>query len=117
MLDLSVQEDCYKFIGDLDSFHHSICNCEKCPLGKTRKNFVFGFGNAQAKIMFIGEAPGEQEDLKGLPFVGRSGKLLDKMLAAIDLNRDWEYQKPSVLYICDPDIGNSPYLQGLVNWR
>ena len=94
MLELSVQEDRYMFNGDLDLFHHSICNCEKCPLGKTRKNFVFGFGNAQAKIMFIGEAPGEQEDLKGVPFVGRSGMLLDKMLSEIDLNRE-------DIYICN----------------
>jgi DNA polymerase len=79
---------------DLDSYHHSICNCQKCPLGKTRQNFVFGVGNPQADIVLVGEAPGAQEDLQGLPFVGRAGKLLDKMLAAIELTRD-------DIYICN----------------
>lgn len=62
--------------------------CNKCRLGETRTNLVFGVGNPKAKVLFIGEGPGEQEDLKGEPFVGRSGQLLDKMLAAVDLSRD-----------------------------
>lgn len=62
--------------------------CEKCPLGKTRTNLVFGVGNETAEVMFIGEGPGEQEDLQGEPFVGRSGQLLDKYLDAIDLDRN-----------------------------
>lgn len=62
--------------------------CSKCPLGKTRKNLVFGVGNENADIMFIGEGPGEQEDLQGLPFVGKSGQLLDKYLEIIDLDRN-----------------------------
>ena len=85
------QDDIEEFHGDLDSFHRSICNCQSCPLGQTRKNFVFGVGNPQADIVFVGEAPGEQEDLQGVPFVGRAGKLLDKMLAAIELTRDDVY--------------------------
>ena len=72
---------------DLESFNASICQCQKCPLGDTRTNFVFGTGNPKADIVFVGEAPGEKEDLEGEPFVGRAGKLLDKMLAAIDLSR------------------------------
>ena len=75
----------------LDSFKESICNCQECPLGQTRNNFVFGVGNPQADIVFVGEAPGEKEDLQGIPFVGRAGKLLDKMLAAIELKRDDVY--------------------------
>ena len=62
--------------------------CNKCPLGKTRTNLVFGVGNENAEVMFIGEGPGEQEDLQGEPFVGRSGQLLDKFLDAIDLDRN-----------------------------
>lgn len=62
-------------------------DCNKCPLGQTRTNLVFGVGNEAAEVMFIGEGPGEQEDLQGEPFVGRSGQLLDKYLDAIDLDR------------------------------
>lgn len=61
--------------------------CRKCGLCETRTNVVVGMGNPKAKVMFVGEGPGEQEDLQGKPFVGRSGQLLDKMLAAVDLDR------------------------------
>ena len=62
--------------------------CNKCELCAGRTNLVFGVGNPEAEVMFIGEGPGEQEDLKGEPFVGRGGQLLDKMLAVIDLDRN-----------------------------
>ena len=65
--------------------------CMRCELGKGRHNMVFGDGNKQADIMFIGEGPGEQEDLQGLPFVGPAGKLLDDMLEMIDLDRTKVY--------------------------
>ena len=61
--------------------------CTKCGLCETRHNVVFGVGPENADVMFIGEGPGEQEDLKGEPFVGPAGKLLDDMLAIIDLDR------------------------------
>jgi len=61
--------------------------CEKCPLAATRTNIVFGVGCEQAEVLFIGEGPGEQEDLKGEPFVGRAGQLLDKLLDCVDLDR------------------------------
>ena len=61
--------------------------CKKCGLCKTRTNVVFGTGVDDAEVMFIGEGPGENEDLQGEPFVGRGGQLLDKMLAAVDLDR------------------------------
>lgn len=61
--------------------------CRCCELGKTRNNMVFGVGNRNADIMFIGEGPGEQEDIQGEPFVGKSGQLLDKYLELIDLDR------------------------------
>lgn len=65
--------------------------CMRCPLGGTRHNLVFGVGNERAEIMLIGEGPGEQEDLQGVPFVGPAGKLLDSMLEMIDLDRTKVY--------------------------
>ena len=62
-------------------------NCTRCPLCETRHNVVFGVGKETADIMFVGEGPGEQEDLQGIPFVGPAGKLLDDMLSIIDLYR------------------------------
>ena len=62
--------------------------CEKCALCETRHNVVVGVGTPDAEVMFIGEGPGENEDLQGEPFVGRAGKLLDKMLLAVDLDRN-----------------------------
>lgn len=75
----------------LDDHRAAICNCHKCPLGETRTKFVYGVGNPKAKIMFIGEAPGRDEDLQGEPFVGRAGKLLDKILEAIAFSRQDVY--------------------------
>ena len=66
-----------------------ICgDCTRCGLCETRKNVVFGVGNESADVMFVGEGPGEQEDLQGKPFVGPAGQLLDDMLSIIDLSRD-----------------------------
>lgn len=62
--------------------------CTRCGLCETRHNVVFGVGNEKADVMFVGEGPGEQEDLKGEPFVGPAGKLLDDMLSIIDLSRE-----------------------------
>lgn len=62
--------------------------CTRCALCETRHNVVFGVGNEHADILFVGEGPGEQEDLKGEPFVGPAGKLLDDMLRIIDLSRE-----------------------------
>lgn len=61
--------------------------CEKCGLSRTRKNVVFGAGNDKAKLVFVGEAPGEDEDIQGLPFVGRAGQLLTKIIEAMGLSR------------------------------
>lgn len=62
-------------------------NCTRCGLCETRNNVVFGVGNRKSDILFIGEGPGEQEDLQGIPFVGPAGQLLDDMLSIIDLDR------------------------------
>lgn len=66
-------------------------NCHGCGLCETRHNVVFGVGCKTADVMFIGEGPGEQEDLRGEPFVGPAGKLLDDMMCIIDLNRENTY--------------------------
>ena len=63
-------------------------DCRRCPLHQTRTNVVFGAGDADADLMFIGEAPGRHEDEQGLPFVGQAGKLLDKLLGEIGLERE-----------------------------
>jgi len=79
----------------LDALREAACNCQKCPLAPTRTNVVVERGDRKAKILIIGEAPGEQEDLSGLPFVGRSGQLLDKILESVgfDTNKD--------IYVCN----------------
>ena len=70
----------------------ALCSiCQKCSLAATRISSVFGVGNANAVLMFVGEAPGEQEDKSGIPFVGAAGKLLDKYLFAVDIPREDVY--------------------------
>ena len=72
---------------NFDELRENCLNCRECGLCETRHNVVVGVGNPKASVMFIGEGPGENEDLQGEPFVGRGGKLLDKMLTAVDLDR------------------------------
>ena len=72
----------------LDELELQCKGCRKCGLCEDRTNVVFGQGKKDADIMLIGEGPGENEDLQGKPFVGRSGQLLDKFLASVDLSRD-----------------------------
>ena len=77
--------------GNLDKLKKTILSLNNCDLKRQAKNIVFSDGNPNSKIMLIGEAPGANEDEEGLPFVGRAGALLDKMLAAIDLDRKKVY--------------------------
>jgi uracil-DNA glycosylase len=72
---------------DLPTLHDKICTCQLCPLSLGRKCAVPGSGPSPAQIMLVGEAPGREEDLKGLPFVGRAGKLLDKALLQAGLEK------------------------------
>ena len=72
---------------ELEKLRESCLNCRRCALHETRTNVVFGVGPEDARIMFIGEGPGENEDLQGEPFVGRAGRLLDDMLELIGLDR------------------------------
>ena len=76
---------------DLEGVSKLVSACEACELAATRTNVVFGAGSATADLMFIGEGPGKNEDLQGVPFVGRAGELLDKILAAAEFGRDEVY--------------------------
>lgn len=75
----------------LDEIRKECEGCRKCSLAETRTNVVFGVGNPNADVMFIGEAPGEKEDLSGIPFVGAAGKLFDKYLVAVGIPREEIY--------------------------
>jgi uracil-DNA glycosylase family 4 len=72
----------------LVSLYKEVSNCTRCPLHETRTKAVFGAGNADAELMFVGEAPGAEEDRQGLPFVGRAGQLLNQLLEEIGLSRE-----------------------------
>ena len=73
------------------SLKEEVLSCKKCSLHKTRHNVVFGSGSRKAELLFVGEAPGEDEDLQGLPFVGRAGQLLTKIIEAMGLKRSDVY--------------------------
>jgi uracil-DNA glycosylase len=75
----------------LEELARQVSVCTKCDLAKTRTNTVFGTGDPYSPLMLVGEGPGENEDATGLPFVGRAGKLLDDILAAVDLTREQIY--------------------------
>jgi uracil-DNA glycosylase, family 4 len=91
----------------LAELFHEVITCQQCGLGKTRKNFVFGTGNPEALFMVIGEAPGEEEDLQGQPFVGAAGALLTKMLSAIDIDRKKHVFIANILK-CRPPHNRNP---------
>jgi len=78
----------------LSTVQHEARGCVKCSLADTRRHVVFGEGSSRARLVFVGEAPGEEEDLQGRPFVGRAGKLLDRLIERIGLRR-------SEVYICN----------------
>lgn len=73
---------------DFETLRQECLVCQRCSLCKTRTNVVFGQGVANAEVLFVGEGPGANEDAQGLPFVGRSGQLLDHYLEAVDLSRN-----------------------------
>jgi DNA polymerase len=75
----------------LEQIHADLGDCRRCPLAGTRKQLVFGVGNPQARRVLVGEAPGREEDERGEPFVGEAGRLLDRILFAMGLNRDEVY--------------------------
>src|SRR2546422_9191016 len=75
----------------LESIRADIGDCQRCKLASKRTNIVFGSGNPNAELVFVGEAPGSDEDQQGLPFVGRAGQLLTKIIQSIDLQREDVY--------------------------
>ena len=79
---------CSTSSGDWDALRSEVSLCTRCSLHETRTQTVFGVGHHDAEWLFIGEAPGEQEDLRGEPFVGRAGQLLDEMIRALGLERE-----------------------------
>ena len=91
---------------DWGPLEQACMSCQKCALADTRHNVVFGAGVPNAEVMFIGEGPGENEDLQGEPFVGRGGKLLDDMLQMIGLSRERIYITNSVK--CRPPQNRDP---------
>ena len=90
-----------------DELEQNCRDCTRCGLCETRHNVVFGVGNRQADIMFVGEGPGEQEDLQGEPFVGAAGKLLDEMLYIIDLDRTRNCYIGNIVK-CRPPMNRDP---------
>jgi DNA polymerase len=85
-MDMKSETD--KDSGAMESFRQEVLNCRKCGLAETRHHVIFGEGNLHAPVFIIGEAPGYEEDLQGRPFIGPSGQLLDKILAACGFTRE-----------------------------
>jgi DNA polymerase len=92
---------------ELTALDRDICGCQECPLGATRKRFVFGSGNPEAQVMFVGEAPGADEDEQGLPFVGRAGQLLTKV---IESTKTWKRDEVFIANVlkCRPPGNRTP---------
>lgn len=91
---------------EMQRLESACLNCRLCPLGATRRKLVFGVGQVPSELMFVGEGPGEQEDLQGEPFVGPAGKLLDDMLEMIGLDRSRVYIGNMVK--CRPPMNRDP---------
>jgi uracil-DNA glycosylase len=92
---------------DWSALKHTVAGCRACGLCETRKHTVFGVGDERARWLIVGEAPGQEEDLRGEPFVGQAGRLLDNMLAAIDLKRGEDVYIANVLK-CRPPSNRNP---------
>lgn len=97
-------------INSWEDLYNECTTCQKCELCKTRTNVVFGIGNPKSEVLFIGEGPGENEDLKSEPFVGRAGKLLDKMLEAVDLSRNKNIYIANIVK-CRPPKNRDPKIE------
>ena len=103
---------------NFEELRENCLNCRRCGLCETRTNVVVGVGNPRSKVMFIGEGPGENEDLQGEPFVGRGGQLLDKMLAAVDLDRKTNVYIANIVK-CRPPKNRDPLpeeQQACIGW-
>lgn len=101
-----------------ETLKENCIKCKKCKLCETRHNVVFGVGNPNSEVLFIGEGPGENEDLQGEPFVGKAGKLLDKMLFAVDLSREKNIYIANIVK-CRPPKNRDPFheeQQACIDW-
>ena len=94
----------------LEELKKDCLSCQKCELCETRRHVVVGVGSENAEVMFIGEGPGENEDLQGEPFVGLAGQLLDKMLCAVDLDRKKNIYIANIVK-CRPPMNRDPALE------
>ena len=90
----------------LQALEEEFKNCQRCPLGRSRTKLVFGAGNPEARLMFVGEAPGFDEDRQGLPFVGQAGQLLTRIIGAMKLKRETVYIANCLK--CRPPNNRSP---------
>lgn len=104
--ELFKDEENWESSTSLETLYGLISNCTKCSLHKNRNKLVFGSGNSNADVMVIGEGPGAEEDIQGLPFVGRAGKLLTDILKAIKFDRDEVYIANIVK--CRPPANRTP---------
>ena len=95
---------------ELKELNKMVQNCHRCNLSKTRKNIVFGEGNPDAKIMFIGEAPGREEDLQGRPFVGKSGEMVTKMIQKVLLLKREDVYIANIIK-CRPPQNRNPEIE------
>ncbi len=94
-------------MSQLENLRNECLNCNRCPLREGARQVVFGVGNENADIMFVGEGPGEQEDIQGEPFVGRSGRLLDKYLELVGLDRNENIYIANIVK-CRPENNRDP---------
>ena len=106
-IDWLISQDCKKNNNSIALLKKTVLSCVKCRLAENRTNVVFGEGNLHARLMFIGEGPGAEEDIEGRPFVGRAGKLLDKMILAMGLTRKEVYIANIVK--CRPPDNRAPF--------
>lgn len=101
-------------MSSLETLQKEYHNCQRCPaLVKSRTKVVFGTGNPQAQVLFIGEAPGANEDKEGIPFCGASGKILEQLLASIDLDRKDVFISNTIL--CRPENNRNPATEEVQN--
>ncbi len=102
-----IAEGCETVNDPFEALRQEVMTCTKCPLHSTRNNVVFGVGNTKAELMFVGEGPGADEDEQGIPFVGRAGQLLTKMIEAMGLSREKVYIANIVK--CRPPENRNPF--------
>lgn len=101
-------------MSSLEALKSEYIHCQRCPaLAKNRTQVVFGTGNPQAQLLFIGEAPGASEDQRGIPFCGMSGKILDQLLASVDLKREEVFISNTIL--CRPEDNRNPAQEEVQN--